>query len=55
MTGYESITLLCTIVTTAITVVSFVFAIRKALDKKKKKKQVEKRKPTLTVLSRRLL
>ena len=27
MTGYESITLLCTIVTTAITVVSFVFAI----------------------------
>ena len=47
MTGYESITLLCTIVTTAITVVSFVFAIRKALDKK--------RKPTLTVLSRRLL
>lgn len=36
MTGYESITLLCTIVTTAITVVSFVFAIRKALDKKRK-------------------
>lgn len=39
MTGYESISLLCTIVTTAITVVSFVFAIRKALDKKRKKRK----------------
>ena len=39
MTGYESITLLCTIVTTAITVVSFVFARQK-----KKKTQVEKKK-----------
>lgn len=34
MTGYESIMLLCTVVTTIVTVVSFVFAICKALAKK---------------------
>lgn len=39
MTGYESITLLCTIVSTIVTVASFVFAIRKALDKKRKNRK----------------
>lgn len=39
MTGYESITLLCAIVTTIVTIASFVFAIRKALAKKRKKKR----------------
>lgn len=39
MTGYESITLLCAIVSTIVTVASFVFAIRKALDKKRKKRK----------------
>ena len=38
MTGYESLMLLCAIVTTTVTVASFVFAIRKALGKKRKKK-----------------
>ena len=38
MTGYESITLLCAIVTTIVTIASFVFAIRKASGKKRKKK-----------------
>lgn len=39
MTGYESITLLCAIVSTIVTVASFVFAIRKALGKKRKKRK----------------
>ncbi len=39
MTGYESITLLCAIVSTIVTVASFVFAVRKALDKKRKKRK----------------
>ncbi len=34
MSGYESIMLLCAVVTTAVTVASFVFAICKALDKR---------------------
>ena len=39
MTGYESISLLCAIVSTIVTVASFVFAVRKALDKKRKKRK----------------
>lgn len=39
MTGYESISLLCAIVSTIVTVASFVCAIRKALAKKKKKRK----------------
>ncbi len=39
MTGYESISLLCAIVSTIVTIASFVFAIRKALDKKRKKRK----------------
>ena len=38
MTGYESIMLLCAIVSTIVTVASFVYAIRKALDKKRNKR-----------------
>ena len=34
MTGYESIMLLCAVVSTIVTVASFVFAICKALSKK---------------------
>ena len=34
MTGYESIMLLCAVVTTIVTVASFVFAVCKALAKK---------------------
>ena len=37
MTGYESLMLLCAIVTTIVTVASFVFAIRKALGRKRNK------------------
>ena len=37
MTGYESVMLLCAVVTTIVTVASFVFAICKALDKKDSK------------------
>lgn len=36
MTGYESITLLCVIVTTFATVASFVLDLFKAFDKKRK-------------------
>ena len=39
MTGYESIMLLCAVVTTIVTIASFVFAVRKALDKKRKKRK----------------
>ena len=39
MTGYESIMLLCAVVSTIVTIASFVFAIRKALDKKRKKRK----------------
>ena len=34
MTGYESIMLLCAVVTAIVTIASFVLAIRTALDKK---------------------
>ncbi len=36
MTGYESIMLLCAVVTTIVTVASFVFAVCKTLAKKDK-------------------
>ena len=39
MTGYESIMLLCAVVTPIVTIASFVFAVRKALDKKRKKRK----------------
>ena len=39
MTGYESIMLLCAVVTTIVTIASFVFAVRKYLDKKRKKRK----------------
>ena len=39
MTGYESIMLLCAIVSTIVTVASFVYAIRKALYKKRNKRE----------------
>ena len=39
MSGYESIMLLCAVVTTVVTVASFVFAICKALAKKRKKRK----------------
>ena len=39
MTGYESIMLLCAVVTTIVTIASFVFAVRKALDNKRKKRK----------------
>ena len=56
MTGYESIMLLCAIVSTIVTVASFVYAIRKALDKKKEKTQVDKKKAYAKLeLSHRLL
>ena len=54
MTGYESIMLLCAVVTTIVTIASFVFAVRKALDKKKKETQVDKKKAYAYWTTRRL-
>ena len=39
MTGYESIMLLCAVVTAIVTVASFIFAICKVLDKKDTKSE----------------